>query len=94
MMILITCLLLSVSLFLLDDEPEYDVFEFNDLCSATNCLLASTFISESVSRPASLELKPFPDSLKYSFLGVDESLHVIITSDLDWDQEKKIDCIT
>jgi len=56
--------------FLIDDEPKYDVFKFDDLCSATNYLLApiSQSAHKSISLPA-LELKPLPDSLKYAFLG-------------------------
>jgi len=57
--------------FLVDDEPEYDMFKFDDLCSATDCLL--TFASESAHKsifhPA-LELKPLADSLKYAFLDL------------------------
>ena len=44
---------------------------------------------ESVS-PPDLELKPLPNSLKYAFLGPDESLPVIVASDLDRDQEDKL----
>ena len=58
-----------------------------NLCSSADCLL--TVVSESVSSSA-LELKPFPDSLKYAFPGPDESLPVIITSDSDRDQEDKL----
>ena len=37
--------------FLMNDEPEYDVFEFDNLCSAVDCLLTviSEFSLESVS---------------------------------------------
>ena len=35
-------------------------------------------------------MKPLPNSLKYAFLGPDESLPVIIASDLDGDQETKL----
>ena len=35
-------------------------------------------------------MKPLPDSLKYAFLRLDESLPVIISSDLDRDQEDKL----
>jgi len=37
--------------FLIDDELEYDVFEFDDLCSTTNCLLIaiSKYVTESIS---------------------------------------------
>ena len=56
--------------FLVNDEPEYDAFEFDDLCSTADCLLTAASESgpESVSPPA-LELKLLPDSLKYAFLG-------------------------
>ena len=46
--------------------------------------------SESLSPPTSLKLKPLPDPLKYLLLGPDESLHVIIATDLDLDQEDKL----
>ena len=77
--------------FLIDDEPEYDVFEFDDLCSTANCLLTAVYESaaESIS-PVAVELKPLPDSLKYAFLGSYESLPVIIASDLNRDQEDKL----
>ena len=52
------------------------------MCSITNCLIAS--VSESDSSPTSPKLKPPPNSLKYSFLGLDESLPAIIAFDLDW----------
>ena len=52
------------------------------------CLI--TFASEFESPHTSLELKPLLDSLKYVFLGPDESLHIIITSELDQDQEEKL----
>ena len=69
--------------FLIDKEPEYDVFKFDDLCFFTDCLLASTATSKSVPPLASLELKPLLNSLNYSFLGPSESLLVIIAYDLD-----------
>jgi len=67
------------------------VFEFNYLCSTAACLLTaiSEFATESVS-PVALELKPLPDSFKYALLGPNESLPVIIASDLDQDQEDKL----
>jgi len=77
--------------FLIDDELEYDMFEFDDLCSAIECLLAA--MSESVAKsvfPVAFELKPLPNSLKYAFLEPHESLPVIIASDLDQDQENKL----
>jgi len=77
--------------FLVNDEPEYDVFEFDDLCSTADCLLTavSESIYESVFLPA-LEWKRFLDSLKYAFLGPDESLPIIVASDLNPDQEDKL----
>jgi len=67
------------------------VFEFVDLCSTADCLLGTISESthESISPPY-LELKPLPDSLKYAFLGLNESLLVITASDLDRDQEDKL----
>lgn len=73
---------------LMDHEPECDAFDFDD------CSLDS--ISTSMTTPACepptapLELKPLPDSLKYAFLGPNESLLVIVASDLDLDQETKL----
>ena len=60
------------------------MFEFDDLCSATDCLLSPTSNSahESVSSFA-FEWKPLPNSLKYSFLSPHESLPIIITFELD-----------
>jgi len=77
--------------FLVNDELEYDVLEFNDLCSTTDCLLTdvSESMHESVSSP-SLKLKPLPDSLKYAFLGPDEYLPVIVASNLGRYQEDKL----
>jgi len=67
------------------------VFEFDNLCSVAYCLLTSVseFAYESIS-PPSVKLKSLPDCLKYAFQGLDESLHVIIASDLDQDQEDKL----
>jgi len=38
----------------------------------------------------SLDLKPLPDSLKYAFLGPNESFLLIIAFDLDQDQDGKL----
>ena len=40
--------------------------------------------------PPQIELKPLPDSLKYAFLGPDNTLPVIITNKLEPTQEKKL----
>jgi len=70
--------------FFIDDEPEYGVFQFDDLCSSSKCVISSVLESDSLY--AFLDLKPLPDSLKYSFLGLDDSLLIIIAFDLDRDQ--------
>ena len=77
---------------LMDYGPEYDVSEFDDLCFAVNCLLASTSepAPESVSPSTAPELKPLCVSHKYSFLRPNESLPAIIASNLDRDQEDKL----
>ena len=41
-------------------------------------------------KPPKLELKPLPSHLKYSFLGVEETFPVIISSSLESDQENKL----
>ena len=41
-------------------------------------------------KPPKLELKPLPSHLKYEFLGVEETLLVIISSSLESDQENKL----
>jgi len=51
--------------------------------------VVSDSASESIS-PHALELKPLSDSLNYAFLGLDESLPIIIASDFDPDQEDKL----
>ena len=91
MMLVMMCFAVEYESFLVNDEPEYDAFEFDDLCSTVDCLLIATSesASETISPPA-FELKPPPDSLKYTFLGLNEYLPIIITSDLDRDQETKL----
>lgn len=44
----------------------------------------------SIIEPPKLDLKPLPDTLKYAFLGPNETLTVIIASNLDESQEKKL----
>ena len=43
-----------------------------------------------ISTPPELELKPLPDTLKYAFLGPNESLPVIIASNLTKSQEDEL----
>jgi phosphoserine aminotransferase len=44
----------------------------------------------SILQSPELELKPFPDNLKYVFIGVNNTLHVITTKCLTSVQEKKL----
>ncbi|MCI38938.1 hypothetical protein A2U01_0060167, partial [Trifolium medium] len=44
----------------------------------------------SIEQPPSLELKVLPENLKYAYLESDEKLPVIISSNLDFDQEHKL----
>jgi len=72
--------------FIMNDEPGYDVFEFDDLCSTRDYLLNVASKSAAISiSPPSLELKPLPSSLNYTFLRPDESLPVTISFDLNRD---------
>jgi hypothetical protein len=48
-------------------------------------LTSSTPPIPSLESPPKLELKPLPDKLKYAFLGSNNTLPVIITSDLQKD---------
>ena len=73
--------------FLMDDEPEYDVFDFDDACSID---LITEVVSACDTFVVSLDLKLLPDSLKYAFLRHDESLPMIIASYLNLDQDKKL----
>ncbi|KAL0291435.1 UNVERIFIED_CONTAM: Retrovirus-related Pol polyprotein from transposon opus [Sesamum radiatum] len=47
-------------------------------------------LKPSIEKPPILELKPLPSHLKYIFLGEDETLPVIISSDLTGLQEEKL----
>ncbi|GAU44244.1 hypothetical protein TSUD_139370 [Trifolium subterraneum] len=44
----------------------------------------------SIEQPPSLELKPLPENLKYAYLEENEMLPVIISSNLDCEQEEKL----
>src|SRR5262249_44744519 len=41
-------------------------------------------------QPPVLDLKPLPDHLKYAFLGIDDTLPIIISSTLSRDQEQQL----
>jgi hypothetical protein len=51
---------------------------------------SSTPIVPSLESPPKLELKPLPDKLKYAFLGANDTLPIIIASDLQKDQEDNL----
>ena len=53
-------------------------------------LVSSEKEETAIPDPPKKELKPLPDSLKYTLLGPADSLPVIIASDLVNDQEKKL----
>jgi hypothetical protein len=53
-------------------------------------LTSSTHPVPSLESPPKLELKPLPDKLKYAFLGANETLPVIIASDLQKNQEDNL----
>ena len=51
---------------------------------------SSTLIAPSLESPPTLELKSLPITLKYVFLGSNDTLLVIIISDLTFDQKAKL----
>jgi hypothetical protein len=53
-------------------------------------LTSSTPLVPSLVSQPKLELKPLPDKLKYAFLGANDTLPVIIASDLQEDQENNL----
>jgi len=72
--------------FFVDAEPGYDVFDFDTYFMVFIAEITSTCDTFGVS----LDLKPLADSLKYAFLSPNESLPVIIASDLDQDQKENL----
>ncbi|XP_042519247.1 uncharacterized protein LOC122093057 [Macadamia integrifolia] len=52
--------------------------------------LAEKLVFSSIEPPPMLELKPLPDSLKYPFLGSNETLRINIASNLTPNQESKL----
>ena len=71
--------------FFINDEPEYDVFDFNDAC-LVNFIAEVASICDTSTVP--LDLKPLPESLKFAFLRDGEFLPLIIASNLSQDQEE------
>jgi len=73
--------------FLMDNEPEHDMFDFNDACSVDFIIEVAFSYDTYV---VSLDLKSLPNSLKYAFLGHDDSLPVVVASDLNQDQDEEL----
>jgi hypothetical protein len=69
---------------LLDSSPKLEV----DIGETTETF--SLDPSPSVAEPVKRELKPLPDTLKYRYLDLGESLPVIIATDLNKTQEHKL----
>ena len=68
----------------------YKLIEQADALLETAPLVSSEKEEIAVLDPPKKELKPLPLNLKYKFLGLAESLPVIITSDLADAQEEKL----
>jgi len=77
---------------LLEEETEEEYVEFVRWKPEPEPLMTTPEVSPkpSLEEPPKLELKPLPESLKYAYLGPNESLPVIIASDLDQAQEKAL----
>ena len=79
------------------DEMDSNI-DFTPHLESSSCLytyeplpsLAGSAMPTSLVSPSKLELKPLPDSLKYVFLGPKETLSIIISSLLSYDQEKEL----
>ena len=81
-------------------EPEFNTFAFdeqsNDLLDALIFASISSLPSPSHEAPpsvpssSSLKLKPLPNTLKSIFLGLNKSFPMIITNDLNSDQETEV----
>ena len=83
-----------------EHELEFDTFAFeeqyDDLVYASILGSLSSIPSPSHETPpnvllcSSLELKPFPNTLKYAFLGPNEIVPMIIANDLNSGYETKV----
>ncbi|KAK2451735.1 hypothetical protein QL285_010765 [Trifolium repens] len=77
----------EIDAFLLDDNfPIGEVVD--DVVKALDITAAPA--KPSIEQPPSLELKPLPENLKYAYLECDKKFPVIISSNLDFDQENKL----
>jgi hypothetical protein len=66
------------------------LLEQTDAILETTPMVSSEKEETIVPDPPKKELKPLPDNLKYKFLGLAESLPVIIASNLVYAQEEKL----
>ena len=85
-------------------DIEGHVMEVNSLLDGTSPLESSSWVAKyeplppladspalsSIVSPPKLDLKPLPTTLKYVFLGNNETLPVIISSQLSCEQEEKV----
>ena len=75
----------------------YSIIEYSEVIKANGWAprfeklpLIEERVLPSEEKPPKLELRPLPSHLKYTFLGVEETFLVIISSFLDLDQEIKL----
>ena len=71
----------------MDDKLEYEVLGFDDVHFVD---VIANVVSACDTFVLSLDQKPLADSLKYAFIGLNESLPVIIAFNLDNHQEEKL----
>ena len=72
-----------------DETEDYQV----DQPNLENECVVDTFVADvrpSVEVPPKLELKPLPKNLKYAFLGDDETLPVVVSAELNNEEESKL----
>ena len=86
--------------FFMEYTPEHDVFAFEDQCddslqasvltSLSSILPSSHEAPPNVLLSSSFELKPLPNTLKYAFLGLNETFCMILANDLNLNQETQV----
>jgi hypothetical protein len=64
--------------------------DIHDVANVDITADSSTMPLPSIEKPPTLELKPLPQNLKYAYLGESETLPVIISSNLEAEQEGKL----
>ncbi|PKI75968.1 hypothetical protein CRG98_003626, partial [Punica granatum] len=76
-----------------DDEPEEEYVEkVSEIkaCYYEELGTSATKPVPSLTQFSALELKPLPNNLKYAYLGIDDTLPIIISSSLTGDQEQQL----